>query len=388
MIEGAATEILKRKLIPLSEIYGADTCGIPNDSPLDFQKIPKGQELTKESFLPNEPKTLLKEIYSSQPILMGKNADNSRFVFNLNVLINSGGTAKIHPATDRINGKRGVAKVVNFDYANEDNLFQLNEQIQLEGELMAILQGDPFLKEHIVEVWDIALARIKGKESIIIFEERMEEGDSPTIESSRFLNAINQHSFLKVADQLCQIVDRLAGYNIFHHDFSPKNIFINLKSMNIKIGDLGTSNFALDVDKYGVSAQTRWVSPERENYCIGDEISGLVSEIFTLTAIIYYFLTGGYAPYDGTVWPSERDVFNNKTGKIKTFFDLEMRGFLMENCKIFSQNQLKRLIKVFEKGLAVDPNERYQSGKQLMDAIKNSIYPPEKIISFVRSHLK
>ena len=155
--------------------------------------------------------------------------------------------------------------------------------------------------------------------------------------------------------------------------------------MLVKIGDFGTSNFALNVKKYGMSANPTWISPEREKYLGGVKDPGLSSEVFSLSALTYNILTCGDMPYIKHTLPSKRSTFKDKSKKIDTGFYPESRGDLKRYCNdLFNKEQLDHLADVFEKGLAIKPSERYQSGKELFQAINNALYPKNKIISFVR----
>lgn len=256
---------------------------------------------------------------------------------------------------------------------------------------MAALDQDPYLRDHIVQVWDVANVILNGRKSTIVFEEYMDPNKYQSLYSASSLNRLTGPERLKLVEQLCNTVDRLAEHKIYHHDLSNRNIYINFETKQIKIGDFGSSNFALDVKKDGVAANSKWVSPERELYKGGLKDPGLPSEVFSLSALSYYILTGGDMPYATDpsnyheYWPSKRPKFKSKSKKFETGFYPESREDLKRHADgLFGDEQLDRIASVFEKGLALKANERYQSGKELMRGLNNALFPKNKIASFVR----
>ncbi|MBP7700502.1 protein kinase [Candidatus Woesebacteria bacterium] len=384
MIKTENQELI-RKLMPLEETYWSleKTYGIPSDSASRVENISIESSINNLMY-PGRKPVSLRNVYQPQKVLNGKEAENSRFIFSLGTQLNQGGTATIHRAFDRLLGKAGIAKVIHQDSSAEFR-HKVNEQVQLEAEIMSILTNDPYLKSHIVEVWDVSNVRINGKDSIVIFEEYMDTEKYFTLNRTENYRRLAGPQRLSLIEQLCKIVDKLAEYQIFHHDLSAANIFVDLETLQVKIGDFGTSNFAFNVGKYGVEVNAAWTSPERELYDGKTEDPGLASEVFSLTTLAYFIITGGDRPFVVRKLPSERYPYLSTSKKFETGFHPDSGNDLRDLAKnIFNKEQIERLIIVFEKGLALDPAERYQCGEELMNAINEAILPPDEIIGFVR----
>jgi serine/threonine protein kinase len=370
---------IHRPLIPLSELgwYKGYICGIPDSPPKMTSQLNKQTSNID-----------LNSVYTPQEILHGDDAEKSRFVFSEGSLISEGGSGEIYHAIDRLTGEKGIAKVtLSRVYDNYRQRF--NSKIQLEGEIMTALAEDSYLSKHIVKVWDISNVLIKGKESMVLFEEEMNPSKQPILFRAQELSKLPTYERLNLIEQLCTTIDRLDKHGIYHHDLSYKNIYIDFKNMQVKIGDFGGSNFANNVKLYGVEANPIWVSPERQRYLGGKKDPGLVSEVFVLTALSYYIMTAGDFPYNvgynRNLWPSDRSQFNNKSRRFKTGFYPDSRNDLKKYApKNIGEAQLDQMANVFERGLAIDPKDRYQSGKELFEALQNVIYPKNKVISFVR----
>lgn len=384
MIESENHE-LKRKLTPLEETYWSleYTYGIPNDSAPREENISIGRSI-RNLMSPGRKPVPLRNIYKPQKVLNGKEAENSRFIFSLGTQLDEGGTATIHRAFDRLLDRKGIAKIIHQDFL-DDYRDKVNEQVQLEAELMSILTNDPYLKSHIVEVWDVSNVKIKGKDSIVIFEEYMDPEKYFTLNHTENFRRLTGPQRLSLIEQLCKIVDKLAKYQIFHHDLSAVNTFVDLETLQVKIGDFGTSNFALNVGKYGVEVNAAWTSPERELYDGKTEDPGLPSEVFSLTTLAYFIITGGDRPFIARKLPSERYPYLNSSKKFETGFHPDSKNDLRKLTKeLFNEEQIERLILVFEKGLALNSEERYKSGEELLNAINEAILPRNRIVGFVR----
>jgi len=88
---------------------------------------------------------------------------------------------------------------------------------------------------------------------------------------------------------------------------------------------------------------------------------GLVSEIFSLTAIAWYLFTRTL-PYDTRELATDRDTFPSSNGSFRTLFDPR------------HQQQLPDLFcDAIKRGLAVNPNDRFQTAMDLFQHLARAL---------------
>lgn len=385
---------ITREMLPIEETFGADTLGIANDLSTDWKEKELGDSSLRNGFQIDGEKVNLRDIYLPKDLLEGDDAKKSRFVFSNRESdkVGSGGVAGIYRAIDRLTGRKIVAKIIKIDSISEfgpEYIEQVKIQTQVEAELMSILEEDPYLRDHVVKVFDVSNSLISGKEVIIIFEEDAKEEGKVDLNAVDYIGNLSFDQRLEVIKQLCNIIDTLAKYNIFHHNLTPANIFLDLKKIIVKVGDFGSANFGFDPKNMLFASSPGWVSPERELHEGSEDDSGLISEVFSLTVLIYFILTNGKYPYYENYWPSERDVFKDESDEFLTGFHPKSKDRLKNRLKdTFEDDEINKLIKVIEKGLAIDPKDRYKSGEELFNSLSNALDSRStKIMSFIREAL-
>src|ERR1700688_4381145 len=157
---------------------------------------------------------------------------------------------------------------------------------------------------------------------------------------------------LKLMEQVCSALDFAHQHNVVHRDIKPANLMLTSNDV-VKITDFGTAKIL----QFG-TAQTAhvmgtpsYMSPEQVK---GKPVDGR-SDIFSL-GVILYELTTGEKPFPG----------QNITTVIYKIINADPIPPRALDSSIHSG-----LSAVITRALAKDPNARFQSCHELLDALKN-----------------
>ena len=168
-----------------------------------------------------------------------------------------------------------------------------------------------------------------------------------------------------IASQLGSAMDAAHECGIVHRDLKPENIFV-LRSkepgLTVKVLDFGISKVKdadVDLTRPGeVIGTPFYMSPEQAR---GDRTIDHRADLFALGAVYYESLTGT-APFQG-------DTPNTV-----------LRSILLEeipNPKKFNPELPDAVCRVLERSLSKDPEDRYQSAKELADALADAADIPD-----------
>jgi serine/threonine-protein kinase len=158
---------------------------------------------------------------------------------------------------------------------------------------------------------------------------------------------------LHIGTQLGEALDYAHNRGIVHRDIKPSNI-ICTHSSNIKITDFGIAHF----DDSDVTQQTRagdvlgtpqYMSPEQVT---GTQVDGR-SDLFSVGVVLYQLLTG-------------QKAFSGDTVATLMYQITHMEPKPLQQINPVIPSQVRRIV---EKLLKKNPKERFQSGRELVDAI-------------------
>lgn len=162
-------------------------------------------------------------------------------------------------------------------------------------------------------------------------------------------------SLPKVLDIMARVADAL-GYaheqNVVHRDVKPGNIMYDPADNTVKVIDFGISMLTSHFSKKGdlVMGSPLYMSPEQVR---GKQINGL-SDLFSLGSSLYQ-LASGHLPFEGD---SDFDVMHRIAKEPHT--DILSVKPDLPPC----------VCAIIDHALAKDVEKRYQSGREMADAIR------------------
>ena len=253
--------------------------------------------------------------------------------------IGGGGMAEVFLARHRIHGALFAVKVLSVDLAQEERIVARFVQ---EARTAATLSGHP----NIVPIFDI------GEQNGLYFLiMQYVEGE----DLSKHLKRRQKVSPKEAAKIVCQVADALvwaSGKGVVHRDLKPSNLYLD-QNDRVMVLDFGISK-AADVPSPLTFATERlgttyYMSPEQ----IRGENCDVRSDLYSLGVVLFELLSGR-KPFDGD---SYRAI---ELAHIET---------PPPDLKQLDPAVPDELVGVVRTLLAKDPGRRYQSARELVDAL-------------------
>jgi serine/threonine protein kinase len=155
--------------------------------------------------------------------------------------------------------------------------------------------------------------------------------------------------------EICEALDWIHERGVVHRDLKPANILITRQTdkFPIKLADFGIA-YQCDEPEERIPQGTPWyASPEQLTFDENSQPLDSRSDLYSLGIILYEMLTGD-PPFQGSTF----DVFMNQIHD------------LPKPPKDFRLDLLPSLNDLILKALAKDPNERFQSARDMSNALK------------------
>lgn len=213
-------------------------------------------------------------------------------------------------------------------------------------------------------------ANIDSPHVVRVLDCRFDEADEPylvleLLHGENLEQRVHRHGPLSVYDveeivaQTCEGLGATHQAGIVHRDLKPENVFLVAgPTMFVKILDFGVSKpkrieECLDVDRLPAGTP-QYMSPE---HMFEPETTDERSDLFSLAAVAYYALTGRS--------PFEAD-------------SLEALYFAIEGANFRRPSELRPELPValdawFEKALARERDERFQTAREMADAFRDAL---------------
>ncbi len=243
-------------------------------------------------------------------------------------IIGQGGQAQVYLAERERDGLRVALKVLDRTL-RQDPVFL--ERFVREYKLIASLDN-----EYVAKIYDQGFA---GDYPYIA----MEFLPSGTL-ASRIREGLESRAALRIVSQVARALDAIHAQGIVHRDLKPANILFRPDGRPVIVDfglakDLG-SKASLTVAGQ-LLATPRYMSPEQ---CLGRSVDAR-SDLYSLGAVFYEMLTGH------KLFESE-SIANLVTAHVHSPVPL-------------LPEQLKGYQPILDRLLAKDPDERFQSGREL-----------------------
>lgn len=271
-------------------------------------------------------------------------------------------------------GKSAVFRLVHTDSDSVESALKVVNLIEKRGTLDSLTESRKTEYERVKqECKDLAerevllMNRLQGRTNIVAYSDhtfvdwtdetgfgcdlliRMEllKDLRTQIEAER---RFGQDEILKIGRDICTALVLCHEKNILHRDIKPENIFYN-EDGNYKLGDFGVSRIlsAAPMSK----ASTGVCTPE---YAAPEQLSGKYDkrvDIYSLGLVLYELSNGNRLPFAASSYVTETEVQERMLGTP-----------LPAPC-----NASEPLAAVILKACAYDPEDRYQTAEDFLDAL-------------------
>ena len=256
-------------------------------------------------------------------------------------VLGQGGMGIVYKAEDVALARQVALKMINPELASQDMFLR---RFQLEAKALARVDSPYIVGVHAL--------RKAGEHVFIVMEfvdgwTLSDEMDNGTLDSKR------AYSILK---QLLNAFSHAHGVGVIHRDIKPSNIMIS-RSGRVKVTDFGLAKLrredGMTTMTQGIAGTARYMSPEQ---VLGKKIDHR-SDIYSLGMTLYH-LFAGELPFG-----SEEGTYSI----LKRVVEEEFREVTSINEKI-----PKPISKVISKAIAKDPDDRYQTADEMLDALEEA----------------
>ena len=272
--------------------------------------------------------------------------------FRIERLLGHGGMATVYYGEDVKLHRPVAVKFLDRRYKNNPSF---SARFVNEARMMAAWRH-----EHIIQIYYAddtrsysyyAMEYIDGSDLAQVMSAYEADGELMPIED-----------VLRIGSAVASALDYAHKHRIIHRDIKPSNILIALDS-RVLIGDFGLALDVRDGSTGNIFGTPHYISPEQAKRS-ADAVPQ--SDLYSLGVILYELLTGS-VPFND---PSPASVA------------LQHIAEPPPPPRKFNPDLSPGVEKVLLKALEKNPKERYQTGAQLMAALKDAIHPasaPEKI---------
>ncbi|MDO4542284.1 MAG: Stk1 family PASTA domain-containing Ser/Thr kinase, partial [Bacillota bacterium] len=254
----------------------------------------------------------------------------------------SGGMAVVYKAIDTVLNRLVTVKILQDQFSSNQ---QFVIRFRKEAQAVAALSSHP----NIVNVYDVGCS--DDGEHYLIME---------YVEGKTLKDVIKKNGSLSVKESLDYTNQILAGlshahsYGVIHRDIKPQNIMIT-NGNQVKIMDFGLalnlSDSTMTYDS-SVFGSVYYIAPEIAQKGTGDVRADIYS-----TGIVLYEMLTGELPFTGD--SPITIALQHVEGDFDSVDDID-------------EDIPYEVARVVDKAMSVEPDERYDSAKGMMRAIKNA----------------
>lgn len=268
--------------------------------------------------------------------LIGKTLDGQ---YRLDELIGVGGMANVYRAQDLVHDRTVAVKVLREESLNNDELVR---RFKNESKAISILNHP-----NIVKVYDVSTS---GGVYYIVME--YVEGITLKEYLRRRGQPLTWREAVHFTCQILRALEHAHENGVVHRDIKPQNIMLmadgSVKIMDFGIARLSRSECQTMTDK--AIGSVHYISPEQAK---GDHTDGR-TDIYSVGVMMYEMLSG-HLPFDGS-----------GTVSIAIMQISEKPKPLAQ----VAPNVPEGLRQITEKAMEKDPDDRYQSAAEMLQAIQ------------------
>ncbi|CAM3081283.1 Stk1 family PASTA domain-containing Ser/Thr kinase [Filibacter tadaridae] len=257
--------------------------------------------------------------------------------------IGDGGMSKVYLAHDVILNRDVAVKVLNYDFANEENL---KRRFQREA-----LSATSLTHPHIVDIFDV------GEEAETLYLV-MEYIEGQTLKKFIHTNGpLSPEKALPIMQQLVSAISNAHHNGIIHRDIKPQNILMD-SAGDVKITDFGIAmalNSSDHTKTNSIIGTVHYLSPEQARGGMATK----KSDIYSLGIVFYELLTGQLP-------------FSAETAVAIALKHLQEE---IPSIKAFIPSIPQSVENVILKATTKDPNYRYQSADEMYDDLLTVLTP-------------
>lgn len=266
--------------------------------------------------------------------------------------LGKGAMGVVYLCSDPQIGRTVAIKTVPLSMTQVFDQDEMRERLFKEAQAAGVLSHP-----NIVTIYDVG----EEEQNIFIVMEYLEgEALSDIIHSS---GSQKVQEGMSISDQLGGALDYAHSRGIIHRDVKPANI-MRLPDGRFKLMDFGIARiFDSSMTQPGeIVGSPIYMSPEQIE---GEELSGL-SDLYSLGTVMFEVLTG-YRPFDGDNFNSiVLAKFENRRPAIT-----DLNSSLSPGLENF-----------FEHALAINPTDRYKTGKEFAKALRVALTEKPKSYSY------
>jgi serine/threonine protein kinase/beta-lactamase class A len=264
--------------------------------------------------------------------------------YRLEKKVGQGGFAQVFLATDLLLERRVALKVLNSEL-NDDTDFL--ERFSREAKAIATLDHPNILAIHdFGQAEDTAYLVTPYIEGGTLYDKMRQEKNIPPAMAARYLR------------QVASALDYAHRRNIVHRDIKPHNMLLRSEDSHLFLADFGIAKVLSSA-----SSQSRTSAIGTISYMSPEQLAGNVgkaTDIYALGCVLFQMLVG-QVPFTG---PTEQVIMGHINGEIPSVVQ-RSQGRLSESMQT-----------VFDRALAKQPEDRYQSALELSLAFEAALEGP------------
>lgn len=260
--------------------------------------------------------------------------------------LGEGGMANVYLANDTLLNRKVAVKALRYDLQDDESV---KRRFGREAKATSGLSNP-----NIVNVLDVG--NDNGVQYIVI-----EYVDGPNLKKYiRTHFPISYHEVVDIMKQICMAVSDAHEHGIIHRDLKPENILVDEKKdpIQVKVSDFG---IALALSERSITrtnsllGSVHYMSPEQ----IKGRSATVLSDIYALGIILFELLTK-HVPF---------------TGDTAVTVALKHSKEEMPDLRKIDPNIPQPLENAVLKATAKDPDQRYQSVKEMCDDLNTCLMP-------------
>ncbi len=328
------------------EAYLADIANELNDERIQLDETHLSEHKNGgDTVLANKPaneedKTLINQAAPTQ-----KNDNIGSIIdgrYKLLESLGSGAFASVFLAHDMELNDRIAIKIIHLNTIKQFDEFNFKEEIRLARKIT---------HRNIVRTFDFG----QWQTNFYITMEYVQGIDlGQLIRRQRHLD---DQIALGICKQICTAVMAAHQMGIIHRDLKPSNMMINRQGI-LQIMDFGlakkiqkeNNDKNADNKNKQIMGTPRYMAPEQ---FLGNDQLDERTDVYAI-GVIFYTIFNGIPPFSGV-----------------TLKDIAQKHLHEQPPQIISRNLPKGFANILEKALAKQPNERYQSARELLDAVNH-----------------